>query len=100
MADRAEYTMHTTEVSHVARPEGAKRESPPHLHDFREFVEACDGLSDDMPVTITAGSSDGTGRKNLTFSVRKIEPVVHPEDESEQYHSWLRRFSSGFSEHL
>jgi len=89
--------MHTTEVSHVARPEGVKRENPPHLHDFREFVEACDGLPDDMPVVLTIGASDNTGRKDVMFAIKKVEPVMHPEDDSEQYQSWLRRFTSGFS---
>jgi len=96
MADRAEYTMHTIEVTHVAKPEGSKRENPPHLHDLREFVEACDGLPDDMSVKITVGGSDNTGRKDVMFSVKRVDPVQHPEDDSEQYNSWLRRFSSGF----
>ena len=63
--------MHTTEVQHIAKPEGVKRENPPHLHDFREFVDACDGLPDDMAVTISVGGSDKTGRKDVVFAAER-----------------------------
>jgi hypothetical protein len=93
--------MHTIEVSHVARPEGSRRENPPHLHDLREFVDACEGLPDDAVVRVTRGASADGGRYALTLTLRLVEPVDLPEvteeDDSDEYQSWLRRFSSGFS---
>jgi hypothetical protein len=76
MADRAEYVMKTIEVKHIGKPHGMGRENPPHLWDLRRFVEACEGLSDGLVVTITTGGADNTGRNDILFSVKQVEPVT------------------------
>jgi hypothetical protein len=76
MADRAEYVMKTVEVKHIGKPHGPGRENPPHLWDFRRFVEACEGLPDNLVVAIIIGVSDDTGRKDVMFSVKQVEPVT------------------------
>ena len=96
MADRAEYVLRTTEVKHYAKPEGAKRENPPHLHDFREFVVACEGMPDDLAVEIKTGTSDNEGRKDMLFSAKLVEPVTDQmvEDRARTL-SWFRRPKEG-----
>ena len=98
MADRAEYVLRTTEVKHYAKPEGVKRENPPHLHDFREFVLACEGLPDDLLVEIKTGSSDNMGRKDMLFSVKMVEPVTDQmvEDRASKL-NWYKRVGGGSS---
>jgi hypothetical protein len=92
VADRAEYVMRTIEVQHIGKPHGPGRENPPHLWDFRRFVEACDGLPDSMVVTITTGASDQTGRNDVMFSVKLVEPVTDEMvDERAKALSWFRR---------
>lgn len=76
MADRSEYVLKTIEVRHVGKPHGPGRENPPHLWDFRRFVEACEGLPDNMVVAIITGNSDNVGRREIMFSVKLVEPVT------------------------
>lgn len=78
MADRAEYVMRTVEVTHVGKPHGPTRENPPHLWDLRRFVEACEGLPDNLVVTIKVGVSEAkdAGRRDITLSVKQVEPVT------------------------
>jgi hypothetical protein len=76
MADRSEYVLKTTEVTHIAKPYGANRTNPPTLWDLRRFVEACEGLPDNMAVMIKPEDSDNTGRRNVVFSVKKVDPVT------------------------
>lgn len=78
MADRVEYVMKTIEVTHIGKPHGIGRENPPHLWDFRRFVEACEDLPDNLVVNIKQGESAAkdAGRHDLTFSVKQVEPVT------------------------
>jgi hypothetical protein len=94
MADRADYVMRTVEVTHIAKPHGVGRENPPHLWDFRRFVEACEGLPDDLTVTIVKGESAAkdAGRHDLTFSVKQVEPVTDEMvEERASKLDWFRR---------
>jgi hypothetical protein len=92
MADRAEYVLRFTEVKHIAKPYGPKRDNPPDLWDFRKFVEACEGLPDTLPVEIKTGASDQTGRKDIMFSVRLAEPVTDEMvEERARSRGWFRR---------
>ena len=78
MADRSEYVLRTTEVTHTAKPHGSGQENPPHLWDLRRFVETCEGLPDSLVVTINKGESSAkeAGRHDITFSVKLVEPVT------------------------
>jgi len=94
MADRAEYVMRTIEVTHVAKPYGTGRDTnPPHLWDLRRFVEACEGLSDTLVVSMVKGSTrEASSRYTLTFSVKQLEPVTDEMvDERAKALSWYRR---------
>ena len=93
MADRAEYVMRTTEVTHIARPHGPGRENPPHLWDLRRFVEVCEGLPDSLVVSMVRSSiSEAGSRYAMTFSVKQVEPVTDEMvDERASKLNWLRR---------
>lgn len=93
MADRAEYVLRTTEVKHISKPYGSGRDSnPPHLWDLRKFVEACEGLSNSLVVTITTGNSDNVGRREVMFSVKQVEPVTDEMvEERAKALSWFRK---------
>jgi len=96
MADRAEYTMHTTEVTHVAKPYGPTRTNPPDLWDLRRFVEACEGLPDEVAVTIKPGGSDNTGRRDVVFAVKIVEPVTDEMvEERAGKLDWFKRIKTG-----
>jgi hypothetical protein len=70
-AVRKEATTHVVSVRLIAKPHGRGRDNPPRLRDLRDFVEACDGLHDDLHVYIDRGSLDEGGRHDVTFSVEK-----------------------------
>jgi hypothetical protein len=94
MADRVEYVLKITEVKHIAKPHGVGRENPPHLWDLRRFVEVCEGLPDNMVVTIKDGPSaaNDAGRHDVTFSVLMKEPVTDEMvEERAQSRGWFRR---------
>jgi hypothetical protein len=59
-----------TSVHHVCQPQGRARENGPHLVDLRAFVAECEGLPDDLRVTIENGYLDEGGRRTVTFRVR------------------------------
>jgi hypothetical protein len=80
MAERSDYTLRTIEVSHIAKPLGIGRENPPHLGDLREFVAACEGLPDELLVTVQQGRSEKGGRRDMTISVRQVVPVSDEAD--------------------
>jgi hypothetical protein len=97
MADRAEYVMKTTEVTHVAKPHGPGRENPPHLWDLRRFVEECDGLPDSMVVNIKVGQSNANdaGRRDVTFSVVLKELVTDEMvEERASKLDWIKRVAT------
>lgn len=73
---RTEAVTATTTVRHRARPMGVARENGPHLGDLRAFVDACDGLPDDLRVSIDRGTVDGAGRYPVTFVAVLSTPVV------------------------
>ena len=79
MSTRTTTTTTTTRVQHFARPMGVARESGPHLHDLREFVDACDGLPEDVLVRISEGHIGEDGRNDVTISLIWQHPT---EDES------------------
>jgi hypothetical protein len=95
MADRSEYTMHTTEVTHVAKPYGTGRDiNPPHLWDLRRFVEACEGLPDNLVVSIKSQVRESSSRVSVIFSVKQVEPVTDEMvDERASKLNWVRRAS-------
>lgn len=78
MADRVEYVLKITEVTHTAVPHGPGRENPPHLWDLRRFLEKCEGLPDSMVVSIKDGPSSAAdaGRHDVIFAVVMKEPVT------------------------
>ena len=73
MAMRSTTSTTTTRVSHIAKPTGGfvgkPRENGPHLGDLRDFVDACEGLSDDLRVRIDEGHVGESGRIDVTFEV-------------------------------
>lgn len=69
MATRQETAVHETNVRHVAQP--LKGENGPHLSDLREFVDACDGLPNDLLVRIDQGHLSESGSRNVTFRVSR-----------------------------
>jgi hypothetical protein len=69
-AQRSDVTKRTIRVQLVCRPFGRKRETGPSLRDLRDFVEACDGLPDDLGVNVDKGHMGEDGRYNVTLSVR------------------------------
>lgn len=78
-------TVRTTVVEHVAKPTGRSRENGPHLSDLRTFVEKAAGLPDDLLVRISDGHVDGTGRHDVTITVRlteKVGSLSEPEPEA------------------
>jgi len=66
----------STRVQQVAKPSGVSRENGPHLGDLREFVDACDGLPEDIRVDITDGYMGESGRYDVTISL----VYKHPEE--------------------
>lgn len=72
---RTTTTTKTTTVRYLAKPLGRAAENGPHLVDLREFVALCDGLPDELRVSIQNGHLDEGGRHNVTFSVTHQEPV-------------------------
>jgi hypothetical protein len=96
MADRVEYVLRITEVTHIARPHGPGRENPPHLWDLRKFVAECDGLPDGMVVSIKDGPSAAkdAGRRDVTFAVTLKEPVTDEMvEERASRLDWFKRTS-------
>ena len=68
-ATRTTTSLTTTRVQIVAKPTGISRESGPHLRDLREFVDACDGLPEDILVRISEGHIGEDGRNDVTISL-------------------------------
>jgi hypothetical protein len=74
MAQRNERAWSEITVRHVAKPMGRRQESGPHLVDLREFVEACDGLPDDLPVRVHQSNLSESGRYTVEISVTQRTP--------------------------
>jgi len=65
---RTTKTVSTIRVVHVAKPRGTARKNPPSLGDLRAFVQACEGLPDDVHVHIQNGHLGESGRRDTTLS--------------------------------
>lgn len=63
-------TTRTVTVSVVAKPLGVERENGPHLGDIREFVAECDGLPDDVFVSVDEGTLNESGRRLVTITAK------------------------------
>jgi hypothetical protein len=64
----------TTRVQQVAKPTGISRENGPHLRDLREFVDACDGLPENVLVRFEKGHMSESGRHDVTISLVHQHP--------------------------
>lgn len=81
MAARGTHTKTTTYVRHVAKQTRDRRNGP-HLGDLREFVEAAEGLPDDVPVHIRQGYLTESGRRDVEFEIRYEHPTPTTGEES------------------
>lgn len=78
---RTTNTIRTTTVRYTADPLGRARENPPHLGDLRAFVAECEGLPDDLPVRITDGHLNESGRHSTLFEAVWREVLYPMEDQ-------------------
>lgn len=70
-AKRTDTTKRTINVYLVCKPFGRARTTGPSLRDLRDFVEACEGLPDDLAVTFDKGHMGEDGRYDVTLRVRQ-----------------------------
>lgn len=72
--DRRTSSETKTTVRYFARPTGRGRDNPPNLGHLRAFVDACEGLPDDVHVRINPGKLDEGGRLDVEFSLTYRHP--------------------------
>lgn len=75
---RTDIVTRTITVKHLAKPLGAMQngENGPHLRDLRQFVAACEGLSNDARVRISEGYLSESGRRDVELSVTVEAPIA------------------------
>lgn len=75
---RTTRTNTTTTVRLVTHPFGRHGENPPSLGQLRRFVDACEGLPDDLGVSWEKGSLSEGGRYQVVLSVSMQVEVPDP----------------------